>query len=76
MIDPNCAALDPIFWLHHANVDRLWNNWLALGGTRVNPPDSSWKNASFAFYDENGTKVTLTGSQVLDSAAQLGYVYD
>jgi len=76
MIDPNCAALDPIFWLHHANIDRLWNNWLALGGTRVNPPDSSWKNASFAFYDENGTKVTLTGSQVLDSATQLGYVYD
>jgi len=41
MIDLNCAALDPIFWLHHANIDRLWNDWLALGGTRVNPPDNS-----------------------------------
>ncbi len=20
---------DPIFWLHHANVDRLWANWRA-----------------------------------------------
>jgi uncharacterized surface protein with fasciclin (FAS1) repeats len=21
------AAYDPIFWMHHANVDRLWMNW-------------------------------------------------
>ena len=25
---PITAALDPIFWLHHANIDRLWNVWL------------------------------------------------
>ena len=25
------AAQDPIFWLHHANIDRLWEAWLALG---------------------------------------------
>ena len=24
MSDPRTAALDPIFWLHHANIDRLW----------------------------------------------------
>jgi hypothetical protein len=76
MIDPNCAALDPIFWLHHANIDRLWNRWLGSGGGRVNPPDASWRNTSFDFYDETGTKVTLTVEDVLDSAAQLGYVYD
>ena len=76
MIDPNCAALDPIFWLHHGNIDRLWNVWLASGGGRVNPPDSSWHNTSFDFYDETGTKVTMTVDKVLDSASQLGYVYD
>ena len=76
MIDPNCAALDPIFWLHHANIDRLWNVWLASGGTRVNPPDSSWRNTSFVFYDETGAEVTMSVDEVLDSAAQLGYVYD
>ena len=21
------AAFDPIFWTHHANVDRLWQQW-------------------------------------------------
>jgi tyrosinase len=25
------AARDPIFWLHHSNIDRLWEAWLALG---------------------------------------------
>ncbi|MGH3934262.1 MAG: tyrosinase family protein, partial [Pseudonocardiaceae bacterium] len=28
MGNPNLAALDPIFWLHHANIDRLWSVWL------------------------------------------------
>jgi hypothetical protein len=76
MIDPNCAALDPIFWLHHANIDRLWNVWLAEGGGRENPPDGGWRDQSFDFYDENGDKVSMTVTDVLDSAAQLGYVYD
>src|SRR5215470_6262983 len=28
MADPILAGLDPIFWLHHANVDRLWQAWM------------------------------------------------
>jgi Common central domain of tyrosinase/Polyphenol oxidase middle domain len=76
MVDPNCAALDPIFWLHHANIDRLWNVWLASGGGRVNPPDASWNDAPFTFVDETGAQVTMTAAEVLDSAGQLGYVYD
>jgi hypothetical protein len=76
MIDPGCAALDPIFWLHHANIDRLWNNWIALGGGRANPTDTDWLDQTFTLYDETGTEVTLTCAEVLDTAAQLDYVYD
>jgi hypothetical protein len=76
MTDPNCAALDPIFWLHHANVDRLWNSWLALGGGRANPTEAAWLNQAFVFHDETGARVTLTGADVVDSAAQLGYAYE
>jgi hypothetical protein len=76
MIDPGCAALEPIFWLHHANIDRLWNAWIALGGGRANPTDSSWSSQSFSFYDERGGLVPVTWSDVIDTAAQLDYVYD
>ncbi|MFN2587200.1 MAG: tyrosinase family protein, partial [Actinomycetota bacterium] len=75
MSDPNCAAFDPIFWLHHANIDRLWNVWLGLGGGRANPTDAAWLGQSFDFYDETGAAVTLTGAEVVDAARQLGYVY-
>jgi Common central domain of tyrosinase/Polyphenol oxidase middle domain len=70
-----CAALDPIFWLHHANIDRLWNVWRTLAG-RTNPSDSGWLNQRFEFRDENGAAVSLSGADVLDTATQLDYIYD
>ena len=27
MADVVTAAFDPVFWVHHANVDRLWSRW-------------------------------------------------
>jgi tyrosinase-like protein/polyphenol oxidase-like protein len=76
MTDPDCAALDPIFWLHHANIDRIWNAWLAAGGGRANPTENGWLSQTFVFFDENGSEVTKSCADVVDSAAQLGYVYD
>ena len=29
------AAGDPIFWLHHCNIDRIWAGWNAAGGKTV-----------------------------------------
>ena len=69
------AGQDPIFWLHHANLDRLWSAWIASGGGRANPTTATWLNHSWTFYDETGAQVTMTGAQVLDTAAQLGYSY-
>ncbi|KAJ6580116.1 tyrosinase [Mycena vulgaris] len=52
MSDPSVAAFDPIFFLHHCNVDRVLSLWSALnpgvwvtpgkatGGTRTIPPDA------------------------------------
>ncbi len=77
MNDPDTAAQDPIFWLHHANIDRLWKRWLAQGGGRSDPLlDQVWMTTNFTFYDENKNKVTLNGSQVIDTLSQLGYRYD
>jgi tyrosinase len=77
MSDPDCAARDPIFWLHHANIDRLWQVWLNEGGGRMNPTaDPNWLSTQFTFFDEGGQQVMLSGSQILDTALQLDYVYE
>jgi tyrosinase len=71
------AAQDPIFWLHHSNVDRQWNLWLAQGGGRTNPlNDSAWKTTQFTFFDECCREVKMTGCQVLRAAKQLSYAYE
>ena len=67
MGDPDTAAQDPIFWLHHANIDRLWNQWIEQGGGRADPTDAAWLNTTFTFYDEAGHAVYLTGAEIVDS---------
>jgi tyrosinase len=71
------AARDPIFWLHHSNIDRLWERWLLLGGGRANPlNDSDWMNDRFTFFDENARQVTLRGRDITNTMQQLNYRYD
>lgn len=77
MCDPDTAAQDPVFFLHHANIDRLWKRWLDQGGGRANPTsDTAWMNTTFNFFDENGHMVSLSGKDILDTVAQLDYRYD
>ena len=77
MADPAFAARDPIFFLHHANVDRLWNHWLAQGGGRQDPTsDQVWMNTMFTFFDENGQQVQKSGKDILNTVSQLNYCYD
>jgi len=67
------AANDPIFWMHHCNIDRLWASWNMAG--RANPIAPDWADQQFVFADENCQRVLVT---VKDFAAigPLGYTYD
>jgi tyrosinase len=77
MQDFNKAGRDPIFWLHHSNIDRIWDVWLGQGGGRANPTDPAWRNAiEFKFHDEAGAESRMTVDDVLDSENQLNYVYE
>lgn len=76
MSDVMCAARDPIFWLHHSNIDRLWNQWMAMGGGRANPSDTAWTSQQFTFYRPDGTTVTMTCADVVNTVRQLNYRYD
>jgi tyrosinase len=77
MSSTQTAARDPIFWLHHTNLDRLWVKWINLGGGRRDPVDESqFMERSFTFVDENGQEVTRRVAEFLDTQLQLGYRYD
>jgi len=69
------AGRDPIFWLHHANIDRLWSRWLRTK-THINPPVPQWLNELFEF--GNGQWYTQLGARdVLNTTATpLRYRYD
>lgn len=75
MSDPNTAAQDPIFWLHHCNIDRLWSQWSRQPG-RSAPSSLDWRNRRWTFFDETGQRVEMSGQQVLETASQLNYRYD
>ncbi|QIW98152.1 hypothetical protein AMS68_003670 [Peltaster fructicola] len=51
------AAFDPVFWLHHANVDRIFALWQTInpgsyGGSQT-APHSTWTIPSGSQQDEN-----------------------
>lgn len=70
------AAHDPIFWLHHSNVDRQWNLWLAQGGRSSPVGNDIWRNTEYTFFDECCEAVTMKGCDVVRAARQLGYAYE
>lgn len=59
---------DPIFWLHHANVDRLWRSWSELHQHR-SIGDKLWKDHKLTeFYDVDGKVVTHVTAATEDFA--------
>jgi len=77
MLYPETAAQDPIFWLHHANIDRLWSEWIGIAGAHhEDPTEPDWLTFEFSFYDEHRQEVKMRSADVLATAAQLGYTYD
>jgi tyrosinase len=70
------AAGDPIFWLHHCNIDRIWAAWNALGGRNPTSTDGTdWADTSFVFASAKGERVAIDISTISNSAA-LPYKYD
>jgi len=72
------AGLDPIFWLHHSNIDRLWVVWRKRNAQNLNPVEALWlKGVSFDFHDASGKSVTQTAEKVVDTTvAPLSYKYE
>ncbi|SPN96684.1 related to Tyrosinase [Cephalotrichum gorgonifer] len=81
------SAMDPIFWLHHCNVDRLWNIWQDLNPdefmTARPAPFSNFtvrggtledaRTPLSPFWDASGSKFWT--SEAVKSPAAFGYAY-
>jgi tyrosinase len=65
------AGGDPVFWLHHCNIDRLWESWNRLPG-RKNP---NWPDRSFTFANASGGAVIAPVAGA-DRVALMHYQYD
>jgi hypothetical protein len=49
------AANDPIFWMHHCNIDRIWVSWNNAG--HANPNTAGWLGKVFIFAGPDGKGV-------------------
>ena len=68
------AGQDPLFFVHHANIDRMWASWNKNGGK--NPATTeTWTQRSFVFADANGVRVSRKLSTAFSILA-MGYDYD
>jgi tyrosinase len=69
------SARDPIFFLHHCNVDRLWSSWNARGN--ANSAEAIWRDFAFNrnFIGPGGAPWNVAVGQ-LNNPAALGYRYD
>lgn len=76
MADVPQAAFDPIFWVHHCNVDRLWTKWDNLPDRKWGYfPSAAWfVETPWQFYDVDGQVKRERRSFYFDNA-RLGIRY-
>jgi hypothetical protein len=62
MAEITTAAFDPVFWVHHANVDRMWAEWSAKSGKSWGPvPALHWfDDPLWLFVDADGSEVHVS----------------
>lgn len=74
MGDLTTSPNDPLFWLHHANIDRIWTMWRIRHGGQIFPP--AWQNESLGgFVDDRGNPVAPVKAITTIDAATFGYTY-
>lgn len=71
------AGFDPIFWLHHANIDYLWQKWeQSPNGQRPALNDLKPYSGQYHFIDAQGKQVSYTVDEAYNAAFNLNYRYD
>jgi hypothetical protein len=76
MNDPDTSASDPLFYIHHANVDRLWEIWARHEGQKVSDYPAELLNKTYTFPGgPTRPERNYRFRDILDTNS-LGYSYD
>jgi tyrosinase len=72
----NTSLNDPVFWLHHCNIDRLWTLWMARHGKNYLPVSGAHhgQNLNDAMWPYSMIGLQVTPASLLDNE-KLGYKY-
>lgn len=71
-IGDGLSPLDPIFWLHHCMVDKMWAEWQAAQNVTPDPG----KSYSGQFVDEGSNPVNDATAKSAFNHTKLGFTYD
>ena len=71
------AGFDPVFWLHHSNIDRIYQQWTnSENGTLITEQMLDNPAWGYVFFDGKGEKVEYTMGEVREVLYKLDYKYD
>ncbi|MDJ0597873.1 MAG: tyrosinase family protein [Crocosphaera sp.] len=70
------AGFDPIFWMHHGNIDRLWAQWTNETNVIVTPEELQKVTWPYQFFEPNGEVVAYDMEEVVNAVYNMDYVYD
>lgn len=71
------AGFDPVFWLHHANIDYLWQTWEnSANGVRPTLAELQAVPWPYQFHDGTGKRHEYTIPEAYKTAFNPNYVYD
>lgn len=71
------SPLDPLFWVHHCNVDRIWESWLALHARAV-PSEKKWGDQPLTSFFDPASPSLPASPRCADTVryGQFGAQYD
>ena len=77
MGDVPTAGFDPIFWMHHSNIDRIYQQWTnSKNGTLITEQMLDNPAWGYIFFNGQGEKIEYTMGELREVLYSLDYDYD